>query len=84
MIQAKLPSKWIVSGQMQEDSDSAFSESEELRKSEVGSQWTRVKSISAMKRMSVQLFDLDKDIQADLSTTRARKHIAVEKSICLF
>ena len=34
--------------------------------------------------MSVQLFDLDKDIVADSATTRARKHIAAEKSICLF
>ena len=62
MKQGKIPSTWVTKREESDEDDDLYSESEDLRKSEVNSQWTRVKSVVAMKALNVQLFDLEKDI----------------------
>ena len=62
MKQGKIPSTWVTKRDESDEDDDLYSESEDLRKSEVNSQWTRVKSVVAMKALNVQLFDLEKDI----------------------
>ena len=62
MKQGKKPSTWVTKREESDEDDDLYSESEDLRKSEVNSQWTRVKSVVAMKALNVQLFDLEKDI----------------------
>ena len=62
MKQGKIPSSWITKREDSDDSDDLYSESEDLRNSEVASQWTRVKAIHSMKTLAIQLFDLEKDI----------------------
>ena len=62
MKQGKIPSTWITKREDSDEDDDLYSESEDLRKSEIASQWTRVKSVVAMKALNVQLFDLEKDI----------------------
>ena len=57
---------------------------EEIRKSEVNSQWIRVKSLTSMKSLAVQAYDLDKDIKSDLALVKARQHIAGDKGVCIF
>ena len=84
MLQSKLPSSWVSQQDQDLDSDELFSEGEEIRKSEVGSMWTRVKSVTAMKSLAIHLYDLDKDITADIAVTRARKHISGDKGSCIF
>ena len=84
MLQAKLPKNWVVNQKGESDSDELFSESEEIRKSEVGSMWTRVKNIAAMKTLAIHLYDLDKDITADTALTKVRKHIQGNKGSCIF
>lgn len=37
-----------------------------------------------MRSVTVQLFDLDKDIASDLTTTQARNHISADTSHVLF
>ena len=37
-----------------------------------------------MKSLTIQAFDLDKDIKADVAVAKARKHIANEKGACIF
>ena len=46
--------------------------------------WTRVKSVAVMKSLAIHLYDLDKDITADISVTRARSHISGDKGSCIF
>ena len=62
MKQGKIPSTWVTKREESDEDDDLYSESEDLRKSEVNSQWTRVKSVVTMKALNVQLFDLEKDI----------------------
>ena len=62
MKQGKIPSTWVTKREESDEDDDLYSESEDLRKSEVNSQWTRVKSVVAMNALNVQLFDLEKDI----------------------
>lgn len=84
MKQGKIPSTWITKAEDPSDSDDLYSESEDLRRPELASQWTRVKAVASMKSFNLQLFDLEKDIQSDLSTTQARQHIAGERGVCIF
>ena len=86
MKQGKIPSSWISKRDSDSDSDSddLYSESEDLRKPEQASQWTRVKSVTAMKSLAVQLFDLEKDISSDVATTTAQSHIAGVRGVCIF
>ena len=84
MKQGKIPSTWITTRADPSDSDDLYSESEDLREPELASQWTRVKSVVAMKSLAVQLFDIEKDIQSDLTTTRARQHISGDRGVCIF
>ena len=79
-----MPSSWIKQSESKSDSDELFNLDEEIRKSEVNSQWTRVKSLRVMKQLAVQAYDLDKDIRADLSVVKARQHIAGNKGVCIF
>ena len=62
MKQGKIPSTWVTKRDDSSDSDDLYSEGEDLRKPELASQWTRVKAVVSMKNLTVQLFDLDKDI----------------------
>ena len=43
-----------------------------------------MKAIHSMKTLAIQLFDLEKDISSDLSTTAARQHIAGARGVCIF
>ena len=57
------------------NSSDEYDPDEEARNSETGSLWTRVKAVHAWKASSVTVFDFDKDMQSDLSTSQARHHI---------
>ena len=84
MLQGKLPSNWVVTNENGSDSEELFDPESEIRNSEVNSMWTRVKSVGTMKMLTVQLYDLDKDITGDQALAKARKHISTEKGSCLF
>ena len=62
MKQGNIPSTWVTKRDDSSDSDDLYSENEDLIKPELASQWTRVKAVVSMKNLTVQLFDLDKDI----------------------
>ena len=65
-------------------SDEEYLPSDDERKPDASSSWTRVKALDTWKGASVFLYELDKDIQADLATTRARSHISADKGTCIF
>ena len=53
MKQGKIPSTWVTKREDSDNSDDLYSESEDLRQSEVASQWTRVKAVHSMKTLAV-------------------------------
>ena len=65
-------------------SSDEYEPEDEARRSEPSSMWTRVRSVDAWQPGTVVVYDIAKDIQQDLSTTRARSHIQGQKSRCLF
>ena len=48
------------------------------------SQWTRFKEVGVLRNVTVQLYDLDRDVVADVATTQARSHIAADTGRLLF
>ena len=57
------------------DSSEEYDPDEDGDRNQPCSQWTRVKSVYAWKPSTVTVFDIEKDIQSDLATGRARQHM---------
>ena len=73
--QLKLPFQEPSKPRGESSSSDEYLPEDDERKSECGSMWTRVKAVHSWKASSVTVFDFDKDMQSDLSTSQARHHI---------
>ena len=67
-----------------ESSDGEFELQPEGRASQATEQWTRVKAVHSWKATTVQLFDLEKDIQTDKGKTNLKTFVAANSGRCLF
>ena len=75
MFQSRLSNYFSLSQRSASDSDSEYQDSDgEVPQQKLGD-WTRVRSVLPMKRMSVMTYDLAADVKADLMSGAAKSHL---------